>query len=111
MFGPDPKDKIIALLTSQTADLLGLIQKLEVSHAAQVKDLTDKLLAVLNPPAFRAIMGPAEPRPERLQAPSTRANLPGHRPNFRPPSPAETPRTRTVEVPVKIIEDETEKGN
>jgi hypothetical protein len=85
---PDPRDATIALLSAQVNDLLGLLEKLSRSHAEEVKSLTDKLIAVTSPFAWKSMQPAAEPQPTRQKEP-TRSYLPGWRPTTRPPEPEE----------------------
>lgn len=95
MFGqPNDKDRLIVMLSTQVSDLLALVESQAKDHSQQLRDLTDKLVACTNPPAFRALNPTAEPR-ERLAAPP-RTNLPGYRPDFRPPPPTSPPEPRKV---------------
>lgn len=118
MFGfPTTKDRIITLLSSQVSDLQGMLERIQREHAAQVRDLTDKLVAVSSPPAFRSLQGATAP--ERTTTPP-RAYLPGYRQSFRPPDPetpptgkpvASAPRERVSPEPVEISPPDDGKGN
>lgn len=104
------KDRVITLLSSQVHDLTDLIAKMQKDHAEQVKDLTDKLVAVANPPAFRAISTPPEPR-NRLDAPPRTSRLPGFRPVTRPPDPETPPTGKPIPIPVEIVPEDKKDAN
>lgn len=91
-------------LRAQLSDREGFIRTLLEEHAKERRDLLDRVLALAQPTALRAVRDEGGILPAAFAGAHTQArppvpNLPGREPNLRP-----IPRPRAVSSPFSDIE-------
>lgn len=89
----DPRDAVITAQACQISDLTSLLDRVTAAHAAEVKSLTDKLIAVTSPFAYREMTRQSDPVKVPVEVRPHRANFPGMRPDTRPAPKAHTPKS------------------